>query len=113
MFKKHFKIIKEDRVTGILPYHIQQRYTIFFFIHWWGSPTFTPPHLHQTYMEAYNYIKEQCPNAIIQESLRDKCVREYGEHFGELYDKSCKGKPIGNIMQTKMFLEKVGKIIAP
>ena len=109
MFKKHFKIIKEDRVTGILQYHIQQRYTIFFFIHWWGTPTFAPPHLHQTYIEAYNYIKEQCPNSIIQESLRDKCVRIYGEHFGELYDKICRGESIGNITQIRMFSEKVEK----
>jgi len=29
MFKKYFKIIKEERVTGVLPYHIQERYTIF------------------------------------------------------------------------------------
>jgi hypothetical protein len=61
-------------------------------------------------MEAYNYIKEQCPNAIIEESLRDKCVREYGEHFGELYDKSCRGVPIGNITQTKLFLEALEKV---
>ncbi len=112
MFKKHFKIVKEERVTGILPYHIQERYTVFFFIHWWGTPTFAPPHLHQTYMEAYNYIKEQCPNAIIQESLRDKCVREYGEHFGELYDRSCRGETIGNLTQTKMFLEALEKVRA-
>ena len=110
MFKKCFKIIKEERVTGVLPYHIQERYTIFFFIHWWGTPTFAPPHLHQTYMEAYNYIKEQCPNAIIQESLRDKCVREYGEDFGELYDKSCKGEPIGGFLETSMFLNMIEKV---
>jgi hypothetical protein len=110
MFKKHFKIVKEERVTGILPYHIQERYTIFFFIHWWGTPTFAPPHLHQTYKEAYNYIKKQYPNAIIDETLRDKCVREYGEHFGELYDRSCRGETIGNLTQTTMFLKALEKI---
>jgi hypothetical protein len=110
MFKKHFKIVKEERVTGILPYHIQERYTVFFFIHWWGTPTFAPPHLHQTYKEAYDYTKKQYPNAIINETLRDKCVREYGEHFGELYDRSCRGETIGNITQTKMFLEALEKV---
>ena len=90
MFRKRFRIIKEKRVTDILPYRIQERYSIFFFIHWQSTPTFAPPHLHQTYKEAYDYIKEMLPNAIIQESLRDKCVRLYGEQFGELYDKTCK-----------------------
>ena len=66
MFKKHFRIVKEERVTGILPYRIQERYTILFFLHWWGTPTFAPPHLHQTYVQAFYYIKDQCPNAIIE-----------------------------------------------
>lgn len=69
MFRKHFRVIKEERVTGILPYRIQERYTILFFIHWWSTPTFAPPHLHDTYTEAYNYIKEQRPKAIIETSL--------------------------------------------
>ena len=69
MFKKHFRIIKEDRVTGILPYKIQERYTILFFIHWWSTPTFAPPHLHDNYVDAYNYIKEQYPNAIIESNV--------------------------------------------
>lgn len=109
MFKKYFKIIKEERVTGILPYHIQQRHTIFFFIHWYGTPTFAPPHLHPTYKDAYNYIKEQCPNAIIQESLRDKCIRLYGEDFGDIYDKTCRGESIGNFIQTAKFVEMIEK----
>lgn len=65
MFKKHFKIIKEERLTGTLPYRT---------------------------------------------SLRDKCVLQYGEHFGELYDKSCRGESIGNITQTKLFLEAIEKV---
>ena len=109
MFKKHFKIIKEKRVTSTLPYRILERYTVFFFIRWWGTPTFAPPHLHQTYKEAYDYIKEQRPKAIIQESLRDKCIRLYGEDFGNLYDASCKGQAIGNITQTRMFLQAIEK----
>jgi hypothetical protein len=65
MFRKRYRIVKRERVTGILPYEIQERYTILFFIHWWSTPVFAPPHLHQTYEEAYNYIKEQNPKAII------------------------------------------------
>ena len=112
MFKKHFKIIKEERVTGTLPYRILEKYTFFFFIHWWGTPTFAPPHLHQTYKEAYDYIKEMRPNAVIETSLRDKCVLKYGEHFGELYDRSCRGEAIGNITQTRAFLEALEKVRA-
>ena len=62
---RKFKIIKEERITGILPFRILERHTILFFIHWWSTPTFAPPHLHQTYEEAYSYIKEECPNAAI------------------------------------------------
>lgn len=78
MFKKHFKIIKEERLTGTLPYRILERYTILFFIHWWSTPVFAPPHLHQTYKEAYDYIKEMCPNAVIETSLEAiEKVRDY------------------------------------
>lgn len=107
MFKKHFKIIKEERVTGTLPYRILERYTILFFIHWWGTPEFAPPHLHQTYKEAYDYIKEMHPNAVIDTSLRDKCVLKYGEEFGEMYDKSCQGEPIGTLTETLIFLHMI------
>ena len=69
IFRKHFRIIKEDRVTGILPYRIQERYTIFFFIHWWGTPTFAPPHLFDNYTDAYKYIRTQRPNAIIDSNV--------------------------------------------
>lgn len=30
--------------------------------------------------------------------------------FWELYDKSCRGKSIGNITQTKLFLEATEKV---
>ena len=65
-------------VTGTLPYRILERYTILFFIHWWGTPVFAPPHLHQTYKEAHDYIKEMCPNAVIEASLETiEKVRDY------------------------------------
>lgn len=110
MCKKHFKIIKEERETGILPYRINERRTIFFFIHFWTTPTiFSPPYLHQTYKEAYDYIKEMCPEAIIEESLRDRCIREYGEEFGELYDKVGGGESIGGFLETATFIDMIEK----
>lgn len=69
LFRKHFRIIREERVIGILPYRIQERYTIFFFIHWWSTPTFAPPHLFDSYWDAYDYIKMECPNAIIESDI--------------------------------------------
>lgn len=109
MHKKHFKIIKEERETGILPYRIRERHTIFFFLHFWTTPTFSPPYLHQTYREAYDYIKEMCPEAIIEESLRDRCIREYGEEFGELYDKIGSGESIGGFSETAAFIDMIEK----
>ena len=74
-FRKHFRIIKnelsEEGAKAFHPlwYRIEQRYTILFFIHWWSAPTFAPPHLHNSYVDAYDYIKEQCPNAIIESDM--------------------------------------------
>lgn len=65
IFKKTFRIIKEKRVTGILPYAIQQRHTILFVFHFWSSPEFEPPHLFETANEAYKAIKEHYSDAII------------------------------------------------
>lgn len=71
MLKKKFRIIKNElSEEGAKAYHplwykIEERYTLFFFIHWWGTPSFAPPHLHETYEKAYQYLKEQRKNAII------------------------------------------------
>lgn len=64
-FKKTFRIIRKKRVTGILPYDIQQRHTVLFVFHFWGSPEFEPPHSFETVNEAYKAIKEHYSNAII------------------------------------------------
>ena len=65
MLKKKFRIVKLDTEYHISDYKIEERYTLFFFIHWWGTPSFAPPHLHETYEKAYQYLKEQRKNAII------------------------------------------------
>ena len=36
--------------------------------------------------------------------LRQLCVDRYGEEFGEFYDKSCRGEPIGTLTETLVFL---------
>ena len=69
IFRKHFRIVKEDRITGILPYRIQQRHTILFFLHFWSSPEFAPPHLFDNYANAHKFIRTQYPNAIIDSNV--------------------------------------------
>lgn len=65
MFRKKYRIVKMDSVYHLLDYKIQERYTILFFIHWWSTPVFAPPHLHESYKSAHDYILEQDPRAII------------------------------------------------
>lgn len=42
--------------------------------------------------------------------LRQACVDEYGEEFGELYDKINTGEPIGNFNKTVKFLDLVESV---
>jgi hypothetical protein len=75
MFKKHFRIVRNnlskeaEKSYHPLRYRIEERYTIFFFIHWWSTPTFAPPHNHETYTDAYQYIKDMCSDAIISSNI--------------------------------------------
>lgn len=74
MFKKHFRIIKEDRVTGILPYVVQQRYTILFFIHWWSTPMYAPPHLFDSPFDAEQFILNEYPTAVIHNPYKSYTI---------------------------------------
>lgn len=40
-------------------------------------------------------------------NLRQACIDRYGEEFGELYDKTCKGEPIGGFIETAMFIDMI------
>lgn len=40
-------------------------------------------------------------------NLRQACIDRYGEEFGELYDKICKGEPIGGFIETAMFIDMI------
>lgn len=42
--------------------------------------------------------------------LRQLCVDRYGEEFGEFYDKSCRGEPIGTLTETLVFLHMIEKV---
>ena len=42
--------------------------------------------------------------------LRKACIDEYGEDFGELYDKINTGQPIGGFLETAMFLDMIKSV---
>lgn len=42
--------------------------------------------------------------------LRQACIDEYGEEFGELYDKINTGQPFGSFLETAMFLDMIKSV---
>ena len=42
--------------------------------------------------------------------LRKACIDEYGEEFGDLYDKINTGQPIGGFLETTMFLDMIKSV---
>lgn len=73
--RKKFRIVRNDwhcpESFHPLLYRIEQRYTLLFFIHWWGIPTFAPPHLFESPNSAAKAIKDKYPNAIIYDYYSD------------------------------------------
>lgn len=55
-WKRH-RIVRTDLHT--YPWKIEERYTLFFFLHWWNTPTFAPPHLFEKLDDAINKIVEE------------------------------------------------------
>ena len=51
----------------------------------------------------FKSLRKKCVN----DSLRQKCVDAYGEEFGKMYDMVNCGEPIGNMIETIIFLEMV------
>ena len=54
---KRYRIVR----TGFEFYQwkIEERYTLFFFLHWWNAPSFAPPHLFEKYDDAIDKIIEE------------------------------------------------------
>ena len=46
----------------------------------------------------------------IKPDLRQLCIERYGEEFGEIYDKSCRGESIGTLTETLTFLHMIEKV---
>jgi len=70
--RKRFRIVNNElseegkKAFHPLWYKIEQRHTLLFFFHWWGTPEFAPPHYFEKYQDAERHIREYYPNAIIQ-----------------------------------------------
>jgi hypothetical protein len=54
---KRWRIVKTD--SRIYPWKIEERYTLFFFLHWWNTPAFAPPHRFEKMGDAVNKIIEE------------------------------------------------------
>lgn len=72
IMRKRFRIVNNElseegkKAFHPLWYKIEQRHTLLFFFHWWGTPEFAPPHYFEQRQEAEEYIRKYHPNAIIQ-----------------------------------------------
>ena len=70
--RKVFRIIKneltEEGKKAFHPYwyKIEQRHTLLFFVHWWGTPTFEPPH----YFEIASQVSQ---SYYIGKTLNEQC----------------------------------------
>lgn len=77
---KKFRIVKNDlacpEAFHPLWYRIEQRHTLLFFLHWWSSPEFAPPHNFEKVSEAVKAIKDEYPNSIIYDCYTgNKCKK--------------------------------------
>lgn len=54
---KKYRIVKSD--NQFLPWMIQERYILFWFIKWWSTPSFAPPHYFETSVDAFAYLIDE------------------------------------------------------
>lgn len=57
---KRYRIVRTGYQT--LPWKIEERYTLMFFLHWWNTPTFAPPHRFEKMDDAMNKVIEEVGN---------------------------------------------------
>lgn len=53
-------------ILNVLHYKLEQRFGLIF--HFWGSPSFAPPHLFCTAEEALECAKEHYPNCVVYDN---------------------------------------------
>lgn len=62
-------------------------------------------------MKIFNKLKRYLKKIFNKKpDLRQLCIDRYGEEFGEIYDKSCRGEPIGTLTETLVFLNMIEKV---
>lgn len=64
-------------------------------------------------MKTFNKLKRYLKQILgikPKPSLRELCIDKYGEEFGEFYDKSCRGEPIGTLTETLIFLHMIEEV---
>lgn len=95
--KKVFRIVRnnlsKEAEESFHPYRyrIEVRHTILFFIHWWSAPEFEPPHNFEHTSEAYNCIKEHCPNSIVYSLFVQSSWKPNDEQMEALHDLNLTG----------------------
>ena len=62
MFGKKWRVVRTD--SRVFPWKIEERYTLLFFIHWWSTPNFAPPHRFERMDDAVNRVFEVVGNQI-------------------------------------------------
>lgn len=62
-------------------------------------------------MKIFNKLKQYLKKIFNKKpDLRQLCIDRYVEEFGEIYDKSCRGEPIGTLTETLVFLNMIEKV---
>ncbi|MBQ8713077.1 MAG: hypothetical protein IJ551_09720 [Prevotella sp.] len=54
---KRYRIVRTD--SQIYPWKIEERYTLLFFLHWWNTPAFAPPHRFEKTGDAMRKVIEE------------------------------------------------------
>jgi len=75
MTRKIFRIIKTGWPN--LRYRIEQRHTIFFFIHFWSRPEFERPHVFASADDATKAIWIRYPDGVIYDNYSGNEVKNY------------------------------------
>lgn len=100
--KKIFRIVRNnlsdeaEKSYYPLRYRIEVRHTILFCFHWWSTPEFEPPHNFVNDQDAYNCIKEHCPNSVVYSLYAQKQWKPSKAQINALYFVVSTGKAASN-----------------
>jgi len=77
---KEFRIVKvsDNPNPNVLRYQLEQRYRFLYFIRWWMSPNFAPPHIFKTTNEAFLCAKEHFPKCVVYDTCSNESTNKDG-----------------------------------